>query len=738
MSLIERIKNNAKNYIIYSLLIIAGVIYIRYNWIRVENEEIDFVLEIAETIKSSLSIEDIESLKAMPEDIKKPQYQSIKNILSKTISAKNDAKFGYLFIEKDNKIYFLVDSEPEDSENYSPPGQEYTEATKEDFRPFRDGMKLVTSPSTDRWGTWVTAYIPVINDSTGKIIAVFGMDYDAKDWNKSIFYNVLQSSILVLLIIFVIFVLIKIKSKNVSLNKEISERKIAEKSLRNLESNLEVILESTVDGILAVNNEGKILKTNKRFEELWRIPQDILNTDSHKTLLNYVLDQLFEPKIFLDKVNKLYNSIEIDSDILFFKDGRIFERYSAPLLMEDKVIGRVWTFTDITENKRAEIEILNAKERAEEASRLKSSFLANMSHEIRTPINGILGFAELLKKELNDPELIKYVKIIESSGSRLLDTLNLILNFAKLESEKQNINYSNVLIEHLITETILTFQAMAKSKNLNLEFINKAENLTIKSDERFLRIIFNNLVNNAIKFTNKGEVTIEVTKENYYAVIKVKDTGVGIAKDKQGIIFKEFRQESEGFSRNFEGTGLGLAITERFIELLKGNISVESEPGKGSLFIVRLPIDNPSLYLEKKSGIKENNMVEQSTNSGDKNNISILLVEDDEVSRNLIEAILSKYELESVENGKAAIQKTKDNIYDIILMDINLGRGIDGLETVREIRKFESYKNTPIVALTAYTLDGDKEDFISKGCTHYLGKPFRKQQLLDLIESISE
>jgi len=738
MSLIERIKNNAKNYIIYSLLIIAGVIYIRYNWIRIENEEIDFVLEIAETIKSSISIDDIESLKAMPDDINKPQYQSIKNILSKTIHAKNDAKFGYLFIKKDNKIYFLVDSEPENSENYSPPGQEFTEATTEDLQPFKDGLKLVTSPSTDRWGTWVTAYIPVINDSTGKIIAVFGMDYDAKDWNKSIFYNVLQSSILVVLIIFVIFVLIKIKSKNDSLKKEISERKIAEKSLRNLETNLEVILESTVDGILAVNNEGKILKTNKRFEELWRIPQDILDTDSHKTLLNYVLDQLFEPKIFLDKVNKLYNSIEIDSDILFFKDGRIFERYSAPLLMEDKVIGRVWTFTDITENKRAEIEILNAKERAEEASRLKSSFLANMSHEIRTPINGILGFAELLKKELNDPELIKYVKIIESSGSRLLDTLNLILNFAKLESEKQNINYSNVLIEHLITETILTFQAMAKSKNLNLEFINKAENLTIKSDERFLRIIFNNLVNNAIKFTNKGEVTIEVTKENYYAVIKVKDTGIGIAKDKLGIIFKEFRQESEGFSRNFEGTGLGLAITERFIELLKGNISVESEPGKGSLFIVRLPIDNPSVYLEKKSGIKENNMVEQSTNSGYKNNISILLVEDDEVSRNLIEAILSMYKLESVENGKAAIQKTKDNIYDIILMDINLGRGIDGLETVWEIRKFESYKNTPIVALTAYTLDGDKEDFISKGCTHYLGKPFRKQQLLDLIESISE
>ena len=408
---------------------------------------------------------------------------------------------------------------------------------------------------------------------------------------------------------------------------------------------------------------------------------------------------------------------------------------------------------DITNLKQIEEDLIIAKEKAEEMSRLKSSFLANMSHELRTPLSGILGFSEILRDDLADEEQKEYAEFIRKSGKRLLETLDLILNFAKLEAEKQEIIFSDVTFEDLIHETVQTFSAAAKAKNIYLKSIIKTNNFTAKSDERFIRHILDNLVNNAIKFTDEGGVTIELSKENNKVLIKVKDTGIGIAKDKCKIIFEEFRQESEGLGRNFEGTGLGLSIAKRFVELMKGTIEVESEVNAGSTFIVKFICEEAPETLNKKTSEtitaktkKEEPEIDiyipKSSDSPaelfpEQEKYSVLLVEDDEVTIKLTAKILKEYyNVESAVNGLEAIEKAKKKVHDIILMDINLSKGIDGIETLRKIRKLPGYEKTPAVALTAYVLPGDMEEFLAGGCTHYLDKPFTRNQLLTLISDI--
>jgi CheY-like chemotaxis protein len=219
--------------------------------------------------------------------------------------------------------------------------------------------------------------------------------------------------------------------------------------------------------------------------------------------------------------------------------------------------------------------------------------------------------------------------------------------------------------------------------------------------------------------------------------IKVKDTGIGITREFYEVIFEPFRQESEGWGRNFEGTGLGLSITKRFVELMKGKIEVESEFGVGSTFTVRLPFTEPDATKEVKTKEKESAKKAIGELIQEKKELSILLVEDDEVNLLYTLTVLNKhYKTEFAKDGYSAIEAAKKKKYDIILMDINLGKEIDGIMATQEIRKMKGYENTPIVALTAYVREGDKEEFLAGGCTHFLGKPFTVKQLLELVEQL--
>lgn len=410
------------------------------------------------------------------------------------------------------------------------------------------------------------------------------------------------------------------------------------------------------------------------------------------------------------------------------------------IIENNKLVANWGTQIDITERKRAEEAILRAKEKAEEANRLKSNFLSNMSHELRTPLIGILGYSEIMMNELSNSNYGEMASTIYQSGSRLLETLNMILTFSKVESEKVNLNLSDVSLNELVDEVRILFDSVARKKNIELKSVYPKEGISLKSDAKILREILNNLVNNAVKYTEKGIVTIEVKRNELTGeiMIRVKDTGIGIPKDKIDIIFEDFRQASEGLARNFEGTGLGLSITKKFVQLLDGKIFVESQVGLGSTFTVVFPY-RPSTKTgsEVRTTDDERSRREQILSRAPKERKSLLIVENDRINAAVIEAYVKKdYDVDVVGTGEDAVKKASENLYDAILMDINLGSGINGVEATQRIRKIKGYEKTPIVAVTAFALKGDKEEFLAKGCSHYISKPFTQPQIIALLNEI--
>lgn len=388
---------------------------------------------------------------------------------------------------------------------------------------------------------------------------------------------------------------------------------------------------------------------------------------------------------------------------------------------------------DITKRKQTEEELRIAKERAEEANRLKSNFLANMSHELRTPMTGILGFAELMHNELVETELKEMAGMILKGGLRLTDTLNSILDLSSIEANKIEIKIQKKNIIDLIRDSIKLFELSAIQKGVVVKFLPDKDTPKVKIDERLFMQVLNNLINNAIKFTDEGEIKILCGRHNSengdYVFVKVKDTGIGILQKDMERIFEPFRQVSEGLDRKYEGTGLGLTISKKFVEIMGGVLTVESKISKGSVFTVFLPVDeseNGNNKIEKSVPVEKSRIFGSTPN--------ILHVEDDMLGRKVVKVLLKKdCNVTSLEDGESALQLARTEKFDLVLMDINL-RGISGIETAQALRSIPGYEKIPIVAVTAYAMVGDREEFIRNGCTHYLSKPFTKDNLINVIQ----
>jgi signal transduction histidine kinase/CheY-like chemotaxis protein len=407
-------------------------------------------------------------------------------------------------------------------------------------------------------------------------------------------------------------------------------------------------------------------------------------------------------------------------------------RYSeaVPERMEDG--STLWhgIITDVTDRKMSEIELRKAKDKAEESDRLKSAFLANMSHEIRTPMNGILGFAELLKEpKLTDEEQRKYVGVIERSGARMLNVINNIVDISKIESGQMKVLITKTNINKQVDYLYTFFKPEVQSKGivLNCTCTLPDAEATINTDREKIYAILTNLVKNSIKYSNEGTIEFGYEKKGKFLEFFVKDTGIGIAADRQEAIFERFVQADLSDSRAMQGTGLGLTITKAYVEMLGGRIWVESELGKGTAFYFTIPYfinaeDHISINLnranDEKSGIK---------------NLNILIAEDDEACEMLLRRNLGKFskKIKSVINGVEAVEAIRSNPdIDLIMMDIKMP-GMDGYEATREIRKFN--KDVVIIAQTAFALSGDLEKAINVGCNDYISKPINNSKLIELI-----
>ncbi len=383
---------------------------------------------------------------------------------------------------------------------------------------------------------------------------------------------------------------------------------------------------------------------------------------------------------------------------------------------------------------RHQQQLVEAKEKAEEMNRLKSSFLANISHEIRTPMNSIMGFASLLEEE-TDPETQKqFISKIHGSGNRLLNTIDSLLNLAKIEANKVDLNLKQTNIGDEVKAATHLLGGLAARKNLKLTTDIQCTDGYIEIDEDVFSIILNNLVGNAIKFTEEGEVRVEVSCDKQQACIKVSDTGIGISKDFLPNLFEEFNQESSGLNRKFEGTGLGLTITRRYVELLNGTIDVESEKGVGTTFTIHLPLTEPKTENREEKPSTENQNSPSKEVTKIPGNPRILLVEDHLENQEIFKLFLKKdFEIDSASYNEEALKLASKNTYDLFLIDINLAYGDSGSDLLVELKKLNQYEDTPAIAVTAYAMKEDEQRFRDEGFSDYVSKPFTKKKLKETI-----
>lgn len=379
----------------------------------------------------------------------------------------------------------------------------------------------------------------------------------------------------------------------------------------------------------------------------------------------------------------------------------------------------------ITNRKEMEEELIKAKKQADESNRLKSSFLANMSHEIRTPLNAIVGFSELLTTTQDNSERSEYMHIIESNSNLLLQLVGDVLDLSKIEAGTIEFIYSDFDLNKLMTEINSTLQLrLSADKPVTLSYHTGMERCIIHSERNRLTQLITNLMTNAIKFTDKGTILFGYERQNEDMLrFYVKDTGHGIAPDKQKDIFERF-VKLNSFK---QGTGLGLPICKSIVETLGGEIGVISELGKGSTFWFTIP------YKAVEETIKKEVVAEKTIISSPKI-VNILVAEDNESNYKLISAILSKeYNLFHAWNGREAVEMFKEQDPQLILMDINMPE-MDGYEATREIRKLSA--NVPILALTAYAYASDEERILNSGMNSYLSKPINVKQLRTYIDSL--
>ncbi len=510
-------------------------------------------------------------------------------------------------------------------------------------------------------------------------------------------------------------------------------RSQAEQSLRTSEARTSLLLDAIPDLMFELDNDGTVVN--------YRPPSIGRSMDADDELVGQTIDQLF-PESAGDSIRRgLLAAIETDGiETVHYElpAGSETLHYEARLKALDQ--DRVLCITrDVTERRLYEQGLLTAKERAEEVSRLKDSILANMSHEIRTPMTAILGFSELLARRLEGSDLQKQADMIFSSGKRLLDLLNNIIDLARIEANKIELQNENHYVAETIDRVTGLLGILASNKGLELR-VAVDKNLILDGDPRREEQILTNIVGNAIRYTRHGHVSITASREPQsewgpdWAIIRVTDTGVGIDEEFLPFIFDEFRQESEGVDREFEGSGLGLAICKKLLDRMGGQIRVSSTKGKGTNVTIALP----NAVRNQTGHYGPDQDSDRPAFSGGGPSLRILAVEDDKQCADLIAEVLgSDHNVTVVDSPSNAIDVANDTRFDVLVLDINLkDNELDGVQLLAELRDRPGLQQAPAIALTAYAMKGDKERFLENGFDYYLPKPFDPIELANLIANL--
>ena len=540
---------------------------------------------------------------------------------------------------------------------------------------------------------------------------------------------------------------IKDKHGNVTnylaIKEDITERKKSETELKTSLSQLRATLESTADGILVVDIDGKLINYNPQFVELWRLPAEEIKTWDETKLNAEFVKQVSDPEVFLQRIQELHHDRSQDSfEVIELTDTRVVERYSHAHQIDGAPAGRVWSFRDITQQVRAhqalqesneQLEAVGARAnemalKAEMANIAKSHFLANMSHEIRTPMNGVIGMTTLLLQTDLTTEQQQYAHLLKNSGESLLALINDILDFSKIEAQKLTLEKLDFNLRETMEDAAELLAFKATEKNLQLAGLIAPEvPELLRGDALRLRQIFINLAGNAIKFTAEGSVVIRATlveQDELSATIRfsVKDSGIGIPKDRQSALFNSFTQVDGSTTRKFGGTGLGLAISKQLTEMMGGKIGLESELGSGTEFWF-------TVVLEKQPAAAPAPKIFSGT--------SVLVVESRPVYRQAIVQELTaaggnfatSEDFADAENQLAQRAATGEP-FAVVLAGQAAG---EVAAFTQNVRNHPRLRNVRLVKLSPFGIRTSAADLAQAGFAGQLNQPFRRSQFLECL-----
>ncbi|MEN8155800.1 MAG: ATP-binding protein [Bacteroidota bacterium] len=500
---------------------------------------------------------------------------------------------------------------------------------------------------------------------------------------------------------------------------------------------LEVLLENIPYYIFFTDRHHRYIRINKMMAGLLRVPTPEAATGKANEAF---FSTRVARKMREEDRSILETGIPMVNKIIYFEDDGVdgfwMEKNKIPIKDERGVITMiVGIFKDVSEIMKIETALKKARDRARESDRLKTSFLANMSHEIRTPMNGILGFANLLRdQDLGEENRDLYLKHIDQSSNQLLNIIDDIIDISKIESGQLKISNRPVRINGILDEIYSSFfhrirgDAPGEKKvAFNLKKEERSPDFTLVTDDFRLRQIFNNLIGNAIKFTQEGQITFGYTiRNNRYIEFFVEDTGPGIPEDKLGVIFDRFGQIEQDPLYQPSGTGLGLPISRNLVKLMGGEMWVESKEGEGSVFYFTMP-----LVIEKAGEEPTVMFLNKDYNWKDRR---ILVAEDEELNWFFIREMLRKTGavVERAKDGKEAVERTKKSRPEVILMDIKMPE-MNGIDATRKIRTFNT--DVTIIAQTAYVMAEEKEESKQAGCNYFVTKPLDRTIIMEIIDN---
>lgn len=518
--------------------------------------------------------------------------------------------------------------------------------------------------------------------------------------------------------------------------RDASSHKAVEDELAKMTSALRATLEATADGILVTDLNGRIININHRFARIWQLPETLLNQQDDQQVFAFIDAQLPEPHLYRQRLDELFATPHADGfDTLTLTDGRVIERYTKPQYLGSSVIGKVFSFSDVTARVTAEQELLAAKNLAEQANRAKSEFLSQMSHELRTPLNAILGFAQILQEELTN-EHREFTDHILKAGWHLLGLINEVLDLAKIEAGRLSLNIEDFDIRAVVRESLSLAAPIASKYGVNVSDNTKTMAVTtVKADVTRVKQMVLNLVSNAIKYNRpNGQVTLSIEYPTPKMLrLVVSDTGVGMSENDLAKLFQPFSRVGNK-QNEIEGTGIGLAFTQKLAGLMQGDIGVSSTEGIGSSFWLDFPLQDQAAEAAPVAAVPPG----KAANANSSRICTVLYIEDDPMSTHLMRSIfktLPGSTLITAHTPELGLELAQAHHPDLIISDINLP-GMSGVALRKKLAEHPATAGTPVFALSANAMPDDVNKGLAAGFQRYLTKPLNIRALSDAMREV--